>query len=330
MLLGELSLDGGDPPGPRGAADCRGARGGRVCAHPAAGANRGRGRRGRRGCGVFAVATLADAVGGAERAGPRSWRATERSRRRAPPRSVGRDFADVRGQAAGAPRPRDRGGRRAQPAARRAAGRGQDDDGAARAGDAAADDLRRGARVDARSTRSRGCLPPGAGLLGATALPRAAPHRSRTSALVGGGSRAASRRDQPRAQRRAVSRRDARVQPRTCSRCCASRSRRARCSIARAARTVTLPRALRPRRRDEPVPVRLPRRPGAAVPVHAAPGRALRGTALGPAARPDRPDRGGARPAGAELAAVAGGEPSPTSAPGSWPPATARWRATTA
>ena len=54
------------------------------------------------------------------------------------------------------------------------------------------------------------------------------------------------------------------------SKCCASRSRTAWSAIARAAADRGLPGALRADRRDEPVPVRLPRRSAPPVPLHAA------------------------------------------------------------
>ena len=71
-----------------------------------------------------------------------------------------------------------------------------------------------------------GRLPPGQPLL--ATRPFRAPHHTITNAgLVGGGSHAHARRNQPRPQRRAVSRRAARVQPHARSKCSASRSKTA-------------------------------------------------------------------------------------------------------
>ena len=61
-----------------------------------------------------------------------------------------------------------------------------------------------------------------------------------------------------------------------------------RITVARAARTVALPGALRARRRDEPVSVRVSRRPEARVPLHAAAGGEVSRPAVGPAARSHR------------------------------------------
>ena len=85
-----------------------------------------------------------------------------------------------------------------------------------------------------------GLLPRGAGLL--TDRPFRAPHHTISDvALIGGGAAAAARRSQPRASRRAVSRRDARVQPPRARSAAAAARGRARSSIARAARTAVFP-----------------------------------------------------------------------------------------
>ena len=70
-----------------------------------------------------------------------------------------------------------------------------------------------------------------------------------------------------------------------------------RVTIARAARTAVFPARFMLVGRDEPLSVRISRRHHARVPLHAATGRAVSRSTLGAAARPARPDRGGARPA---------------------------------
>ena len=85
-----------------------------------------------------------------------------------------------------------------------------------------------------------GLLPPGAGLL--TDRPFRAPHHTISDvALVGGGSQPRPGRGQPRAPRRAVSRRDARVQPPRARSAAPAARGRARSTIARAARTAVFP-----------------------------------------------------------------------------------------
>ena len=108
-----------------------------------------------------------------------------------------------------------------------------------------------------------GTLPPGIGPLMRAAVSRAAPHvlghRARRRRIV-----SAARRTEPRARRRAVSRRAAGVQPPRRSRRCGSRSNSGVVHIARAARSVIVSGARHARRRDESVPVRLSRRPARA------------------------------------------------------------------
>ncbi len=138
-----------------------------------------------------------------------------------------------------------------------------------------------------------GLLPPGGGLLARSSVPRAASHhlergarRRRLAAAAGRG--------QPRAPRRAVSRRDARVQPpRARSAAPAARRGTRRRSRAPRARRSS-PRASCSSAAMNPCPCGFAGDPTARVPLHAAAGRALSRSALGPAARPARSDRGGA------------------------------------
>ena len=107
-----------------------------------------------------------------------------------------------------------------------------------------------------RFTRSPACCRPGTGLVTRAPVPRAAPHDL--------GRRARRRRAATRGRARSAWRTTAcssstrcRSSAVTCSRCCGSRSRKARVRIARAARTVVVPGAVHADWRDEPVPVRL-------------------------------------------------------------------------
>ena len=214
LLLGELSLDGGDSAGARRAADRRrGAarRSRRLLLLPAATPPRRRSSTGLR----LLRGPLARRGGRrAERpgrlAGVRAADAACRCRRRGRRRRA--DFADVRGQALA---------RRALEIAAAGGhnllligppGAGKTMMARRRRRDPAAADVRRGARGDGRSTRSPGCCRPARGCC--AQRPFRAPHHTISDvALVGGGQHAAARRDQPRAPRRAVPRRDARVQP---------------------------------------------------------------------------------------------------------------------
>ena len=141
-----------DPADARRAADCRGGAARRrwpACCCPRANASEAAIVA---GLDVLAVSSLADAVRRAERSGETSRPRPPTAVRLAcpsaalPPRSGGRPRT-----AAGAPRARDRRGRRPQPAARRPAGRRQDDDGAAGGRHPAA------ARRSTRRSRSRRC-----------------------------------------------------------------------------------------------------------------------------------------------------------------------------
>ena len=131
-----------------------------------------------------------------------------------------------------------------------------------------------------------GLLPTGTRLLSRTAVPGAASHH------LGRGARrrrpaSASRRDQPRAPRRALPRRDARVQPAR-ARSASPAGRRGLGAHREGGAHGGLPRAVHADRRDEPVSVRIPRRPGARLPVFAAAGRALRVAPVGTATRSAR------------------------------------------
>ena len=198
-----------------------------------------------------------------------------RSRRRARP-------------GAGAPGARARGGRRAQPAARRAAGNRQDDARTAAAVDPAAARAARGARGDA-DPLGRGRAAAGAAADHAASVPRAAPQR-----LDGGDRRRRRRpaagRGEPRAPRRPAARRAAGV-PASGARGAApaARGRRRRGRARRRAGALSGP--LPARRDDEPVPVRRPRRSRGRVLVLAAAARVVPRQALAGAARPVRPRR---------------------------------------
>ena len=119
-----------------------------------------------------------------------------------------------------------------------------------------------------------GTLPPGAGLLTLAAVPRAASHHLER--------RARRRRSPFRGPARSRSRTTAcsfstrcRSSIAACSKCLRQPLEEGRVTIARAARTARLSRALRAGGRDEPVPVRLPRRRTPRLPLHPGADRAL-------------------------------------------------------
>ena len=135
--------------------------------------------------------------------------------------------------------------------------------------------------------------------------------------------RSRGRGDQPRAPRRAVPGRDAGVQPaRAGGAAPAARGRRRPHRPRAAHRGVS--RAVRADRRDEPLPMRVPGRSAASVPVHADANGSLRVAAVGPAARSHRSDRHGvgAAAGGADVMARTG-SPRPRSARAWNPPAPA-------
>ena len=124
-------------------------------------------------------------------------------------------------------------------------------------------------------------------------VPRAAPHhlerRVDWRRLA-----AAARRSEPRPSRRAVPRRDARVQPPR-ARGVATAARGRRGDDCEGVTNRTLPRPLRARGRDESMSVWLRRRDESRVPLHAAANRPLPLEAVRAAARSSRPHGGGAR-----------------------------------
>ncbi len=128
-----------------------------------------------------------------------------------------------------------------------------------------------------------GLLQHGSGLV--PDRPFRAPHHTISNvALVGGGSPAAARRGQPRSPRRAVSRRDAGVSSRRArGPASAARGRTRHDRARRPDGHVSC--ALRPRRRDESVSVRIRRRSGPRLPLHAAADRAVSRSPLRTAAR---------------------------------------------
>ena len=334
VLLGELSLDGGIHPTrgvlPIAAAAARATAWRRSCCPPPTRAK----PRWSSGSRVIPVDSLAEAVAALQRAGVGGPR---RRRRRAGRRAAGARAGLRRRPRAGArpPRAGDCRRRRPQPPAW---------------------SVRPGPGKTMMARRLPGILPPLTfdEALECTAIhsvagccrpasacsrerPFRAPHHTDLRRRAGRRRlAAAARRDQPGAPRRAVPRRDAGVRPARRSKCCASRSRKAASTIARAARTAVVPRAVHARRGDEPVPVRIPGRRAARV-CRCTPPEvvALSRPALRAAARPDRPDRrraGGARgdarrrgpgeASAADPRAGARGPPAPA-APSQRPPASA-------
>ena len=196
----------------------------------------------------------------ARRATPRAARSAE---------STAPDFRDVRGQATRQARARSGGGRRPQRADDRPAGIGQDDAGETPRRHSAAADVSKKRSRPRRSTASPALLPKGAGLLHAAPVPLAAPHHLRRRPDRRRLGHAASRRGQPGAQRRAVSRRASRSSRATCWRCCASRWRTVASRIARSNHDAVLPGEIHAGGGDESLPVRILRRYHARMPLHA-------------------------------------------------------------
>ena len=185
---------------------------------------------------------------------------------------------------------RDCSGWRAQPAADRSAGLGQEHARAAIGGDPAGDvgggSARDGGRALARPGRlsRRG--------LAAAAVPQSAPH----GVGDGAGRRwraSAARRDLARAQRRAVPGRAARVRSRRARGAARAARVRAHRDLARGAAS-GVPGALSTGRGDESVSLRASRRSGGAVPLHAGSDRGVSQPDLGAVAGSDRPARRGA------------------------------------
>ena len=276
---------------------------------------------------LYPVRSLAEAVAALN--DPVAFRASPAAVPPAAPPTVARLRRRLRRRpraGAGAARARDRRRRRPQRADGRTARRRQDDDGAARRDHPAAADVRRGARGDVDPLRRRTPADRHAAA-GRAAVPRAASHD------LGRGARrrraaSAARRDQPRAPRRALPRRDAGVQPAR-ARSAAPAARRGLGADRAGGAHGGLPRAVHADRRDEPVPVRVPRRPGARLPVLAAAGRALRVAPVRAAARSARPDRAGRRASRRASCRTPGPANRPKRfARASAPRAAVRWRAT--
>ena len=293
VAVGELSLDGGVRPVPGLLAHALGARdAGRDC-FSARRDDRERASLSR------ACATCRSSTSATLRRGTARRRRSRADRRRSRPVPDACDFAEVAGQESAVRALVDRCRRRTQRAAGRPAGLGQDD--------ARATAARRSCRRCTRSERLETALVHSVAglderrpLCGRASLPRAAPlgvgrrtRRRRHAAAAGRGV--------ARAQRGALPRRDAGVR----SGCApvpapTARGRRHRRRASGGPRDV--PRTLHSRRSGEPLPVRLPRRPGDGLPLPTVGGRALRRPDRWTADGPDRP-RGRSRPARARPAA---------------------------
>ena len=181
---------------------------------------------------------------------------------------------------------------------RRPAGHRQDDAGQARAVDPSSDDAGGGAGDDEDPQhRRRAAAAPGAGR--PAAVPHAASHDVRRGParrrLASGAGRG-----EPRAPRRAVSRRDAGVSPeRAGSHAPAARGRRGHDFARGDQRDLSVP--VHAGGGDEPVPVRVLRRPEARVPVFAAADSEIPEPDFRSAAGPDRHPRGSARPSATRI-----------------------------
>ena len=221
VVLGELSLDGGIQPARGGAANRRGGPARR--SDGSAPAGRERRRSGVvAGLEVLPVSSLAEAVGALnDPPAPASPRRRRCVSARAPtptsPMSAASFWRAARWRS---PLPAG------TTSARRTAGCGQDDDGAASRRDPSAADVRRSAGGHGRSLRRRPAAP-GAGLLTRASVPRAAPHD-----LERGAHRrrlaAASRAKSASPTTACCFSTRCSSSAGTCSRCCVSRSKKAR------------------------------------------------------------------------------------------------------
>ena len=233
VLLGELSLDGAIQPARGVLPIAAAARRERLAGAPAAARRTRARRRSSPGLRALPVSLARRGRRGAERSRRRPRRAAPDRRRRPPTRDATRDLADVRGQplARRALEIAAAGGHNLLLVGPPGAGKTM----MARRLPGILPPLTFDEALEVTAIHSvAGLLPPGTGCC--AERPFRAPHHTISDvALVGGGQHAAAGRGQPRASRRAVSRRDARVQPAR-ARGAAAAARRRLASASRAPR----------------------------------------------------------------------------------------------